>query len=133
MRNVKEIMDDATDISHSIKVQFGEHKYAFFWTDNAKKRLLEQHISEEEATKSLLKDLEEINFARKANPVLTGDGYFCIRDLRKGFFAVCHLTKQNKRLRVVTYDGTHVLYPREGDLTYQFTATDVLLRIWVKS
>lgn len=133
MRKVKELMDDATDISHSIKVQFGEHKYAFFWTDNARKRLEEQNISEEKATESLLQDFQEINAAGKVNPVLMGSGYFCIRDLRNGFFAVCHLTTGNKRLRVVTYDGTHVLYPREGELTYQFTAKDVLLRIWVKN
>ena len=126
-----ELMENAADIAGSPSVQFGGVKYAFFWTDHAKQRAEEQGLDIEAATDLLLADLNEIENSKKTD-IAVNSRYFCIRDLRNGFFAVCHLTPENKRIRVITYDGKHVLYPREGDVTYQFIKNDLLLRIWTR-
>lgn len=131
MVNFETMMDDVADIASAPTIQFGESKYAFFWTSHARFRATSQGILEEDATTTLLAALNAINEAGKAGYAVDS-GYFCIRDLEHGFFAVCHLTESNKRLRVVTYDGLHVLFPREGDLTYQLTKDDIIVRIWSK-
>lgn len=127
--DIETLMDDVADISSAPVIQFGQNKYAFFWTTHAKERASCQGITGDEATKEILDDLNAISKAKKAD-LAVNCGYFCIRDLKHGFFAVCHITQDNKRLRVVTYNRKHVLFPREGDLTYQITDKDIIIRIW---
>ena len=129
MDKIESLMDYVADIAKAPTVQFGNSKYALFWTDHAKQRADEQGVSADRAMQIVLDDLEAINAAGKA-PLAVECGYFCIRDMKNGAFVVCHLTEDNKRLRVVTFDGNHVLFPREGDLTYQITNDYIIVRIW---
>lgn len=126
MNKILVAMTDVLDVANAPRVKFGGETYALFWTDHARERAADTAPI---AEARIIKAVGEIEKANKSAPGIKSQ-YFCIRHTIENWFAVLNVTQENHRLRVVTYRGDKVLWPKNGDITYQFEADFIRLRVW---
>lgn len=125
MLRIENAIRDVLDVAAAPHVVFDSARYALFWTTHSKEKASDVDFSV--AQQQVLDALTAIQNANKAT---VAEEYFCIRNFVQGWFAVLHKNKENRRIRVVTYHSK-MLWPKEGDVVYEISETDIRVRIWI--